>query len=838
MRAMPGPVKVGVEMLSATEPGAAAPDAAVRRRWIVSRIVFGIGVGFLIVLSAGILLLAFVNMGVQGFAHNLIPIGEEPPFWTYPLLAYIGYFVLPAIVFLPILLPEALSWRDPRQIVVFRRFNTKEKNRALRRIATRHLGRFGHVFTLADRQIHRSWFVRIPALFGQLSFLHFRPRRVTTGRRLAALERLLNHRARLNLNWLVSFRKIFPIQSSDDYWRACVNALLEHADLVVMEVSDFSPAMSWEFQQCRDRQLLDRVILLADRERAGFATARIGELWPAVAPPLETVLFTYAHNQLNEPVALRQRVADICRSRGVSFTQPASLKMLASGAFTLAIGLLLAGVGIALTGPYLWPHQTARYSPIKTQVMTAYFVTGDTALLSGILATDPEWTRARLRQELGGQARSHYASNALRDIGDERDIPLLVQFLGSRRPAVNNEELGWLRWFTPTALSRRVEEESLLRLSQRLGDRALAPLVNALATVPSLSFDGSLYLEYVQGQSGRVPSATFEPLLHAPSQAGRFTAAFVLAPRGDTRTIPILLEMVRAPAPLTGATEYLRHLEGGPGLRGTWLDPYVMDDDDAAEQAARLAIKSPETDYARALVQHAPPGKGKRLMKALVEIARIGEPPFAAGAHALLARTDPAWVRSLLENDDASVRSRAVYAGAEQGVPAIVPVALSLAKATGKCDGLLGQYDCHPHEEDAVAALDRLRATMRPPQSLPAASADITGVPASAVASLIQLTATSADSAAFSRLFQSLQLATEEHQSALRSVGEQANAQTLRLIVRAMPHQAGSSRAASMLSSLAAGLIWREGINLCSIVASEHRADLMAGLRETLSGCR
>src|SRR6185295_18324137 len=113
---------------------------------------------------------------------------------------------------------------------------------------------------------------------------------------------------------------------------------------------------------------------------------------------------------------------------------------------------------------------------------------------------------------------------------------------------------------------RRVEEESLLRLSQRLGDRALAPLVNALATVPSLSFDSSLFLEYVQGQSGRAPSATFEPLLHAPSQAGRFTAAFVLAPRGDTRTIPILLEMVRAPAPLTRATEYLRHLEGVRGL--------------------------------------------------------------------------------------------------------------------------------------------------------------------------------------------------------------------------------------------------------------------------------
>jgi hypothetical protein len=217
--------------MSTTETIAAVPDPAVRRRWLVSRIVFAIGVTFLVILSAGIVLTAYVNVNLTGVAHALIPIGEQPPFWTYPLLAYLLYFVLPTMLFLLLLLPEALTWRNPRRIVVFRRFKTKARNHALRRIATRQLARFGHVFTLADQQIHRSWFVRVPALFGQLSFLHFRPRTVTSDRRLRALTGILGQRARLNLNWLVSARKIFPIRSSDDYWQACVGTLLDQADL-------------------------------------------------------------------------------------------------------------------------------------------------------------------------------------------------------------------------------------------------------------------------------------------------------------------------------------------------------------------------------------------------------------------------------------------------------------------------------------------------------------------------------------------------------------------------------------------------------------------------------
>ena len=251
------------------------PDPSIQRRWIASRIVFFVGVVLLVVLSLGLIATAFLSWWGEGFGRGLSeglgidPGVETTPLWVYPLTVYVAYFVLPVVIFLPVLLPLALTWKNPRRIVVFRRFNTPLEAKRLRRLAARHLGRVGHVFTLADSQIQRSLIVRIPALLGQLSFLHFRPRRVHDDRGLTRLERLLDQRWRLNINWLVSYRKIFPTATSDEYWQRSVGVLLEKAELVVMDISSFSASMGWEIAECDRRKLLSRTILLVSREKAG-----------------------------------------------------------------------------------------------------------------------------------------------------------------------------------------------------------------------------------------------------------------------------------------------------------------------------------------------------------------------------------------------------------------------------------------------------------------------------------------------------------------------------------------------------------------------------------------
>src|SRR5262249_471618 len=138
----------------------------------------------------------------------------ETPDWIYPILVYAVFLAAPIVVFMPVIIPLAVTWRRPYQVVIFRRFNTTSESKPLRRIASRYLGRFGHVFTLADSKIHKSLLVRIPVLLGELSFLHFRLRRIHSASGLTKLKALLLQRWRLNMNWLVSFRKIFPIQSS------------------------------------------------------------------------------------------------------------------------------------------------------------------------------------------------------------------------------------------------------------------------------------------------------------------------------------------------------------------------------------------------------------------------------------------------------------------------------------------------------------------------------------------------------------------------------------------------------------------------------------------------
>ena len=687
----------------------AALDTASRRRWLVSRLVFGVGIAGVVIITFGLyFIFNFDPLG--GLLRELLPIRELPPWWAYPVLIYVGYFALPTVVFLPVLLPAAVTWRDPRRIVVFRRFNTRRESRALRRIATRHFGRFGHVFTLADQRIRRSWFVRIPALFGQLSLLHFRPRRVVNERRLARLIRLLEQRWRLNVNWLVSYRKIFPIESSDAYWQACVGTLLERADVIVMDISNFSASMSWELEECGRRHLLDRTILLVDDEKVPAGTSALERLPDAVAAAVVHSPVSYHGTTISDPDELRRVLVDICSVRRVVRTDASPLDVFVTVASTLAISVVLASAGIAVTAPYVWPHETARYSPIKSQVLTAYFVTRDLPLLSGILETDREWTLDGLRRNLTNESRSHAAAVALRDVGDERDIKLLVAYLGNRPAPRDDPQDTWWSRSVITPLSRRVEEDCLVGLVQRLGPTALPPLLDALATVPNLPFEFNLYSHYVADRAAGVPSTMFEPLLTAPSQAGRFIAAMQLAPRKDVRTIPILLEMARSPDTHDSWWNHFQQFAGTPGVQGAWLDPYILGDDKAAEHAARLALAAPDVAYLAAAVTRVPPGSGKQLLRLLVDTATAEEPAPLARARALLARANAGWVKSLLEDPDDDIKAKAVYARAWQGDTSIVPLALRLSKLSGRCETVVFiTYECQPYAEDALAALDVLR---------------------------------------------------------------------------------------------------------------------------------
>lgn len=370
-------------------------------RWIVSRAAFFLGIILMVLVYMGLFAVAFFRWLVEGIAVGLFSaIGldiQRGPQWIYPLLAYLGCFVLPVIAFLPVLVPLALTWKSPHRIVVFRRFHTRYESRVLRRIAAEFFGRFGHVFTLADSQIHQRLWLRIPVLLGQLSFLQFHLQTVHSERRLRRLRRLLVRRWRLNLNWMVSLRKIFPVVSSDEFWQPCVEALLEKADLVVMDISSLSDSLDWEISQVSRRGLLSKTILLIHRDHAAEGDARRKAFEKQLGPAMES-LFRYDFNGVERRDDLLDRVAGILAPPGRWEGRTPVWQVMATIAATLTTGLAVTAAGLALAAPYLDPYTTGLSSPIKSQVLTSFYQTQNQSILSRLMSMDPGWTLAALRE--------------------------------------------------------------------------------------------------------------------------------------------------------------------------------------------------------------------------------------------------------------------------------------------------------------------------------------------------------------------------------------------------------------------------------------------------------
>jgi hypothetical protein len=530
-------------------------DAPTQRRWIASKVVFVCGLTLFVGILLGLAAFAIMIWSLEGFGVGLVSAfgiqAEERPVWTYPLLALVGFVILPVALFMPILVPLALNWKNPRRIVVFRRFNTRYENKALRKIASEHLSPFGHVFTLADSQIHRSMFVRIPMVLGQLNLLNFRLRRIHDDSGVSDFKKTLERTWRLNLNWLLSPRKIFPIQTSDEYWQTCVGLLLDKADIVVMDVSIFSTSMAWEIGQCERRNLMSKLVLVTRREKIEAGAAQLNELENEIGARTDAP-FAYGAKGLERPTELRERVAKILSAAESGFVpaRNSGVQVLWTFVWNLALSFALAGGGFLATAPTLSPEWTAHHSPFKTQVMTAYYENSNLTYLDRLVKEDWDWTHKELRQSArnGLGLRKTNAIKAIGQLGDEGDIPLLLDLIAQHSKVVKDSERmhGLLRW-------GYLEESALTALMKRLGKPALPALLSAINALPYLPFDldldGDLFDDYIAPNVAVDDNAVVAKLLSCRNQTGRFIAALLLAPRGDARTGPILREMIEVSTP-------------------------------------------------------------------------------------------------------------------------------------------------------------------------------------------------------------------------------------------------------------------------------------------------
>jgi hypothetical protein len=704
-----------------------------RRQWIAARCFLGL---------LGVLLPATL-LGILIFGSSLSSDAQVGSWKAYFSAAVVSGYVLPVIISLPILWPWAAHWREPRRIVAFRRFHVVE-NRQLRKLLTRYLAPYGHVFTLADTSIHLSWTVRIPLLLGQLSFIHFRPRSVRDAGRLKLLGRLLGQRVRLNVNWLVSYRKLFAIRSSDEYWRACVDSLLERSDLVLVDISLPSDALEWELSRCIER-MPDRTILLAAEEQRAVVESWMGSGGPPRAALRALPLFVHRHGRVVGEETFRSLIAQqLIATRYPSPPAP-FLRTCASFAGNLSTSLAVAIATVIVVMPFYLPSLTVRYSPFRWQLEQVYFAE-KTLADQALTRLDAMDHRATVDSMIS-HARSGLVTqslDALAKIGDPSSVGPLWEIACAK-----------------DADTRTKAAAVLKQLAARLGDGFVRESLSVLRSGrPDVNpWAAPVFRDLLR----QVPRAEFEHLLGSPLPTSRFTAALRLAPEMDPRTVPVLLEMMRAGVtdrsfkwsqlrtveetvvPLlkegkTLADGFGQHPEVPIDAAG--LRPYLTGSDQAAFTAVWLAFTRRFDRDLEAVLRTAEGNNGFAAVSELAEFAKPHGEPAAVRAAALLKLCRRSVIDTMLGARDPLTSVRASVALALRGDGEAISVALEASRVV-QTEWLV--IKTYPHEQMARAAIGYLYDGTTGPRSLPKCPDRTEELPVSLFAPLIRLYARAAD---------------------------------------------------------------------------------------------
>lgn len=201
-----------------------------------------------------------------------------PAVFFYVLALSYGLLLLvpPALTF-PLAALTAWKWKRPPSILLLRAFHLGKASNALSKVVRRDLASVGHVYSLADADIHVPWYLTLSTLFGQFSILSFGYREITRPRQLERLVRSLRRPWFRSVNWTVSWSKVFPISTTDSAWMQVVTTMLDRVDVVVVDLSVWRPNLARELQLCTELGILPRVVLIARAENLAAARMRLDQ---------------------------------------------------------------------------------------------------------------------------------------------------------------------------------------------------------------------------------------------------------------------------------------------------------------------------------------------------------------------------------------------------------------------------------------------------------------------------------------------------------------------------------------------------------------------------------
>lgn len=187
------------------------------------------------------------------------------------LLTYLGYFFLPSFLSLPFAIFVGNRWKYPGRFLLLRPFNRKNISRILKKIIRKEVAYWGHIYTLADMSIKIPLYIRIPIFIGQLAFFHFKMLTIKNEYHLKKLQSKMGNRWLRNINWCMSWNKIFPVRTVDEFWKTCILRMISDVDVILIDLSELRESIGWEIEQCKKSGLSERIIFMVQEGRYDFA---------------------------------------------------------------------------------------------------------------------------------------------------------------------------------------------------------------------------------------------------------------------------------------------------------------------------------------------------------------------------------------------------------------------------------------------------------------------------------------------------------------------------------------------------------------------------------------
>lgn len=704
-----------------------------RRWWIACQVL--VLVGFITVLcfiaslgTIGLLSLDLLTPHDPDvmFSLRFLP---ERPIEVIVIVATIACLVyVPWLMTLPLVIPVALGWRDPARILVFRRFHRRRENAALRHIVVGHLARFGHVLTLADTRVKTPWYVRFPVLLGQSTFMHFRPRRVRRAQDLDRLDALLCERRWLNVNWLLSIRKIFPVACSDELWQRCIARLLPTATLVLIDVSQPSESLAWELAECKRMGVTNRVVAIANRAS------------PAVTEAGAVPVYHYrAPGRLDDPAGFAAAVRSILAQNGPAAGEAASWRQLAPR-LGLAVGVMVLFLSIALfaASPYLFPDAVARWSPFSWQVAPAYLAGGDPIGLERLDAESRDSVGRAMIACLARPSCEYHrrAAEALPRLATPALIPSLVELMRQRGRARDAAIHALVAVGAPDLDLYAVEwlsirgahylDISARALDRRATRRTAVPLIKAVSDLEEDALsdrkdDADLRLDDVLGWI--VDAQSLPALLAARPRAGaaKLMIGHALAQLYRGEAAPHLLDALEVTEDHWISPKTRPYEQRASAALAILVAQRVAPPPQAI--AGHLAIDGPSARWTVRLLLLGDPASAAAVLGAarpsdtaveeLATLAGSSDPAVRDAVASRLASSGP-WLRSLAEWRDVALRLLAL-----SGDFASVAPAFELARRSEPALwGLFGTgVREHPDAGQAIEILELLAAHVHPPCS-------------------------------------------------------------------------------------------------------------------------